>query len=49
MLSEKEKKILSACPDCQVPGSDGKMPIIGFNSPIRSWHSSERGYEGDFW
>lgn len=46
---KKEKKILSVCPECIVPGSDGKMPIIGFNSPIRAWHSSERGYEGDFW
>lgn len=47
-MGKTEKKVINVCPECKVPGSDGKMPIVGFNSPIRSWHSSERGFQQDF-
>lgn len=52
MVKETESKVMKACPNCMVPGSDGRMPIVGFNAPIRAWHSSERafwGFTGDFW
>lgn len=48
MVAEKKNKIMEVCPHCVVPGSDGVMPIKAFNSPIRSYHSSERGYDVEF-
>lgn len=39
---------MSACPECLIPGSDGRMPIVGFNSPIRPYKSEERGLKIDF-
>ena len=46
--TEQKRKFQVGCPNCIVPGSDGVMPIVAFNGPIRSYHSSERGYSMDF-
>lgn len=46
--TEQKRKVQTGCPNCIVPGSDGVMPIVAFNGPIRSYHSSERGWDIDF-
>ena len=47
-ITEQKRKVQTGCPKCIVPGSDGVMPIVAFNGPIRPYHSSERGATIDF-
>ena len=47
--TKKKNKIMPACdPNLVVPCFGERMPIKGFNSPIRSYHSKERGYAVDY-
>ena len=32
-MMKKKNKMLDGCPDCIIPGTDGKMPIVGYNGP----------------
>lgn len=43
-----EEQIQQGCPNCLVPGTDGIMPIVAFNGPIRPYHSSEIGATYDY-
>lgn len=47
-MVKEQRKVMAACPECKVPGSDGRMPIVGFNAPIRSYRSEERGLSAEF-